>query len=146
MTGAGQGWYPSKKVREGRQPFPPAAATERWNTDSTGPTERMGMRGTRHAAPQSRRERGRGVITGVPAALLAIGVLVCNPVALLEVRTAGGWRRLPRTDYNYFVSSDGSGCGGPIRIADIYGQHLTVTGIALRPNVAQPTGVQFARH
>ncbi|WP_370103174.1 expansin EXLX1 family cellulose-binding protein [Streptacidiphilus sp. MAP12-20] len=69
-----------------------------------------------------------------------------NPVALLEVRTAGGWRRLPRTDYNYFVSSDGSGCGGPIRITDIYGQQLTVGGIALRPNVAQPTGVQFARH
>ncbi|WP_370147987.1 expansin EXLX1 family cellulose-binding protein [Streptacidiphilus sp. EB129] len=69
-----------------------------------------------------------------------------NPVALLEVRTAGGWRRLPRTDYNYFVSSDGSGCGGPIRITDIYGQQLTVDGIALRPNVAQPTNVQFARH
>ncbi|MEY9966900.1 expansin (peptidoglycan-binding protein) [Streptacidiphilus sp. MAP12-16] len=69
-----------------------------------------------------------------------------NPVALLEVRTAGGWRRLPRTDYNYFVSSDGSGCGGPIRITDIYGQQLTVGGIALRPNDAQPTGVQFARH
>jgi expansin (peptidoglycan-binding protein) len=69
-----------------------------------------------------------------------------NPVALLEVRTAGGWRRLPRTDYNYFVSSDGSGCGGPIRIIDIYGQQLTIDGIALRPNVAQPTSVQFARH
>ncbi|RAG80913.1 hypothetical protein DN069_35645 [Streptacidiphilus pinicola] len=70
-----------------------------------------------------------------------------NPVALLEVRTAaGGWRRLPRTDYDYFVSSDGSGCGGPIRITDIYGQQLTVDGIAVRPDVAQPTGVQFARH
>ncbi|SEM52194.1 expansin EXLX1 family cellulose-binding protein [Streptacidiphilus jiangxiensis] len=69
-----------------------------------------------------------------------------NPVALLEVRTAGGWRRLPRTDYDYFVSADGSGCGGPVRITDIYGQQLTVDGIALRPDVAQPTGVQFARH
>jgi expansin (peptidoglycan-binding protein) len=69
-----------------------------------------------------------------------------NPVALLEVRTGSGWRRLARTDYNYFLSSDGSGCGGPIRITDIYGQQLTVDGIALRPNVAQPTGVQFARH
>jgi expansin (peptidoglycan-binding protein) len=69
-----------------------------------------------------------------------------NPVALLEVRTAGHWRRLARSDYNYFLSPDGSGCGGPIRITDIYGQQLTVDGIALRPDVVQPTGVQFARH
>ena len=69
-----------------------------------------------------------------------------NPVAQLEVRTAGGWRRLPRTDYNYFISAHGTGCGGAIRITDIYGQHLTVNGIALRPNVAQPTRVQFAHH
>ncbi|MEU6587873.1 expansin EXLX1 family cellulose-binding protein [Streptomyces sp. NPDC046881] len=69
-----------------------------------------------------------------------------NPVARLEVRTAGGWRRLPRTDYNYFVSADGGGCGGAIRLTDVYGEQLTVSGIALRPNVAQPTRVQFARH
>jgi hypothetical protein len=47
---------------------------------------------------------------------------------------------LARTDYNYF-SSRGSGCGGPIRITDIYGQQLTVDQIALRPNVAQQTRV-----
>ncbi|WUW15446.1 expansin EXLX1 family cellulose-binding protein [Streptomyces sp. NBC_01465] len=69
-----------------------------------------------------------------------------NPVARLEVRTANGWRQLPRTDYNYFISADGSGCGGSIRITDIYGERLTVSGIALRPNVAQETRVQFARH
>ncbi|MFC3572637.1 expansin EXLX1 family cellulose-binding protein [Streptomyces yaanensis] len=69
-----------------------------------------------------------------------------NPVAGLEVRTAAGWRRLPRTDYNYFISADGSGCGGAIRITDIYGQQLTVSGIALRPNVVQPTHLQFAQH
>ncbi len=69
-----------------------------------------------------------------------------NPVALLEVRSAGGWRRLPRTDYNYFLSAHGGGCGGSLRITDIYGQHLTVNGIKLRPNVVQPTRVQFARH
>ena len=69
-----------------------------------------------------------------------------NPVALLEVRTSGGWRRLPRTSYNYFISPDGSGCGGPIRITDIYGQQLTIKGIALLPNVRQPTRLQFARH
>ncbi len=69
-----------------------------------------------------------------------------NPVARLEVRTGGGWRQLPRTEYNYFLSADGSGCGRTIRITDIYGERLTITGIALRPNVAQPAGVQFARH
>jgi expansin (peptidoglycan-binding protein) len=69
-----------------------------------------------------------------------------NPVARLEVRTSSGWRRLPRTVYNYFISADGSGCGGPIRITDIYGQQLTVNGIALLPNVIQPTQLQFARH
>jgi expansin (peptidoglycan-binding protein) len=68
-----------------------------------------------------------------------------NPVARLEVRTSGGWRQLPRTEYNYFISANGSGCGGSIRVTDIYGEQLTITGIALRPNVAQPTGVQFAR-
>ncbi|MFD7902527.1 expansin EXLX1 family cellulose-binding protein [Kitasatospora sp. NPDC059722] len=69
-----------------------------------------------------------------------------NPVAALEVRTGGGWRQLSRTDYNYFLSPDGSGCGGPLRITDIYGEQLTVDGIAVRPDVAQPTQVQFARH
>ncbi|WP_374116162.1 expansin EXLX1 family cellulose-binding protein [Streptomyces sp. CoH27] len=71
-----------------------------------------------------------------------------NPLAGLEVRTAGGWRQLPppRTGYNSFISADGSGCGDAIRITDLYGQQLTVSGIALRPNVVQPTGLQFARH
>ncbi|WP_328302286.1 expansin EXLX1 family cellulose-binding protein [Streptomyces sp. NBC_00435] len=69
-----------------------------------------------------------------------------NPVSRLEVRTGKGWRRLPRTDYNYFLSADGGGCGGAIRITDIYGEQLTVDGTALLPNVAQPTRVQFAAH
>ncbi|KUO16524.1 expansin EXLX1 family cellulose-binding protein [Streptomyces dysideae] len=69
-----------------------------------------------------------------------------NPVARLEVRAGSGWRQLPRTDYNYFLSEDGSGCGGAIRVTDIYGERLTVDGIAIRPDVAQPTRVQFAQH
>ena len=69
-----------------------------------------------------------------------------NPVAALEVRTGNGWRRLQRTDYNYFLAEDGNGCGRAIRITDIYGEQLTITGIALEPDVAQPTRVQFARH
>ena len=69
-----------------------------------------------------------------------------NPLAALEVRTANGWRKLPRTDYNYFLAADGNGCGKAIRITDIYGERLTIRGIALKPDVAQPTPVQFARH
>jgi len=69
-----------------------------------------------------------------------------NPVARLEVRTGSGWLQLPRTAYNYFLSEKGSGCGGAIRITDIYGESLTVGGIAVRPNVVQPTRVQFAAH
>jgi expansin (peptidoglycan-binding protein) len=69
-----------------------------------------------------------------------------NPLARLEVGTGSGWRRLERTDYNYFLSEDGNGCGGPIRITDIFGERLTVNGIAIRANVVQPARVQFARH
>ncbi|MDK1343675.1 expansin EXLX1 family cellulose-binding protein [Streptomyces sp. 378] len=68
-----------------------------------------------------------------------------NPLARLEVRTGSGWSRLTRTEYNYFLSPDGTGCGGPLRLTDIYGEQLTVDGIALRPDVVQPTRVQFTR-
>ncbi|MYS95688.1 MULTISPECIES: expansin EXLX1 family cellulose-binding protein [Streptomyces] len=69
-----------------------------------------------------------------------------NPLARLEVRTSSGWSRLTRTEYNYFLSPDGTGCGGPLRLTDIYGEQLTVDGVALRPDAVQPTRVQFARH
>ena len=69
-----------------------------------------------------------------------------NPVARLEVRAASGWRQLPRTDYDYFLSADGSGCGGAVRITDIYGQRLVIDGITLSPDVVQPAQVQFAQH
>jgi expansin len=69
-----------------------------------------------------------------------------NPVAKLEVETGGGWQPLPRTGYNYFLSENGAGCGGAIRITDIYGERLTVSGLAVRADVVQPTGVQFAQH
>ncbi|PYC88367.1 hypothetical protein C7C46_00350 [Streptomyces tateyamensis] len=69
-----------------------------------------------------------------------------NPVAAIEVQAGGGWRQLPRTDYNFFLSADGTGCGGPVRITDIYGEQLTVDHLGIQPGVVQPTGVQFARH
>jgi expansin len=52
---------------------------------------------------------------------------------------------MSRTEYNYFLSEDGSGCGA-IRVTDIYGERLTVSGLAVRADVVQPTSVQFAQH
>ncbi|WP_432155275.1 expansin EXLX1 family cellulose-binding protein [Streptomyces sp. bgisy153] len=69
-----------------------------------------------------------------------------NPLARLEVRAGAGWRALPRTGYNYFLSEQGAGCGGSLRLTDIYGERLVIDGMALRPDVVQRTGVQFARH
>ncbi|MEH0556174.1 expansin EXLX1 family cellulose-binding protein [Streptomyces sp. B21-101] len=69
-----------------------------------------------------------------------------NPLARLEVRSGGSWVRLARTGYNYFLSEHGAGCGGAIRLTDVYGERLTVEGIAVRPDAVQSTRVQFARH
>ncbi|MGW0331077.1 expansin EXLX1 family cellulose-binding protein [Streptomyces sp. NPDC003011] len=67
-----------------------------------------------------------------------------NPLARLEVRSGTGWQQLPRAEFNYFLSEKGTGCGGEVRITDIYGERLTLSGIALQPDVVQPTRVQFA--
>jgi expansin (peptidoglycan-binding protein) len=69
-----------------------------------------------------------------------------NPVARLELRVGGRWRKVHRTGFNYFIPAKGAGCGGPIRITDIYGQRLTVRGIKIKPDVIQRTKVQFLRH
>jgi expansin (peptidoglycan-binding protein) len=69
-----------------------------------------------------------------------------NPVARLEVKVASGWKVLPRAEYNYFLSDQGSGCGGQIRITDIYGQRLTVGALPIRADVTQQTSLQFAKH
>ncbi|WP_329218318.1 expansin EXLX1 family cellulose-binding protein [Streptomyces sp. NBC_01485] len=69
-----------------------------------------------------------------------------NPLSRLEVRANGSWVALPRTEYNYFLSEQGSGCGGAIRLTDVYGEQLTVDAVAVRPDVVQSTRVQFARH
>lgn len=69
-----------------------------------------------------------------------------NPLARLEVKTGSGWSRLTRTEYNYFLAPSGTGCGGALRLTDIYGEQLTVEGVPIRPDVKQATRVQFARH
>ncbi|GAB2967929.1 expansin EXLX1 family cellulose-binding protein [Saccharothrix stipae] len=69
-----------------------------------------------------------------------------NPVARLEVRTSGGWKQLQRTDYNYFLSENGAGCGGAIAVTDIYGERLVIDPLPVKADVIQPTTLQFARH
>jgi expansin (peptidoglycan-binding protein) len=69
-----------------------------------------------------------------------------NPLAQLEVRVGSSWKQLSRSDYNYFLSASGAGCGGSIRITDIYGQRLVVNGIGVLPGTVQSTSVQFSKH
>ncbi|MEV6873368.1 expansin EXLX1 family cellulose-binding protein [Amycolatopsis sp. NPDC051128] len=69
-----------------------------------------------------------------------------NPVARLEVRAGGGWKQLQRTDYNYFLSENGAGCGGAIAVTDIYGERLVVDPLPVKADVIQLTTRQFAQH
>ncbi|MEU0530800.1 expansin EXLX1 family cellulose-binding protein [Amycolatopsis tolypomycina] len=68
-----------------------------------------------------------------------------NPVARLEVRAGSTWKRLPRTDYNYFLAENGAGCGGAVAITDVYGERLVVDPLPVRPGAGQPTSLQFAQ-
>jgi expansin (peptidoglycan-binding protein) len=69
-----------------------------------------------------------------------------NPLAQLEIRSGNTWRQLSRSDYNYFVSPGGAGCGGSIRMTDIYGQRLVLDGLSVKAGVVQTTKAQFAKH
>jgi len=69
-----------------------------------------------------------------------------NPLARLEVRAGGEWKQLQRTDYNYFLSENGAGCGGAVAITDIYGERLVVDPLPVKADVTQPTALQFAQH
>jgi len=66
-----------------------------------------------------------------------------NPVRTVEVKVGGSWRALPRQSFNYFLSDGGAGCGGDLRVTDIYGNQLTDSGIAVRPDAVQPGHAQF---
>jgi expansin (peptidoglycan-binding protein) len=69
-----------------------------------------------------------------------------NPLAQLEVRAGGEWKQLQRTDYNYFLSENGAGCGGAVAITDIHGERLVVDPLPVKADVTQPTALQFAQH
>lgn len=69
-----------------------------------------------------------------------------NPLAQLEVHTNSGWRQLQRTDYNYFLSENGTGCGEAIAITDIYGERLVIAPLPVKVDATQPTTLQFTQH
>ena len=52
-------------------------------------------------------------------------------------------RALDRQDFNYFVAAGGSGCGGTIRVTDIYGNQITDSGIRIAPDQIQRGKSQF---
>jgi expansin (peptidoglycan-binding protein) len=66
-----------------------------------------------------------------------------NPLARVEVQAGGQWKQLTRTDYNYFLSENGAGCGGAIAVTDIHGRRLVVDPLPVKPDVVQATGLQF---
>jgi expansin (peptidoglycan-binding protein) len=66
-----------------------------------------------------------------------------NPVRTLEVLVDGKWKSLPRQTYNYFVSPDGTGCGGTLRVTDIYGHQLVDPGKTIRADAVQQGRSQF---
>jgi D-amino-acid oxidase len=85
-----------------------------------------------------------GLTTGV--VLLEAGLSVRLIAKEVPARTSRGAGAIWSP---YFVEPwadvrEWSGTG--VRITDIYGERLTADGTAVLPDVAQPTGVQFARH
>ncbi|GLY32271.1 expansin EXLX1 family cellulose-binding protein [Kineosporia sp. NBRC 101731] len=58
-----------------------------------------------------------------------------NPIRTIEFKTASGWFKLTRRDYNYFESSTGKGCGNTIRITDVNGNRLIDKGIKISTSV-----------
>jgi expansin (peptidoglycan-binding protein) len=67
------------------------------------------------------------------------------PISHVEYRTgAGEWLDVPRTDYNYFVKSDGMGPGPyAFRVTDLYGHTLIDSGVVHLENADVPGGAQF---
>nr|WP_269328969.1 expansin EXLX1 family cellulose-binding protein [Kineosporia babensis] len=58
-----------------------------------------------------------------------------NPIRTVEFKTAGGWHKVARRDYNFFESKNGKGCGNTIRITDVKGNRLVDKGIKISTKV-----------
>ena len=64
-----------------------------------------------------------------------------NPLAAVQVRTSSGWLSLARASYDYWIASSGAGAGPfTVRLTDVEGHRVTVSGITLSPGTVQSTG------
>jgi len=68
-----------------------------------------------------------------------------NPIASFELQTASGWRSLVHTDDNFWMAENPGPGDGPftVRITDIFGQTVTVDGVALAVDQVQRTGARL---
>jgi expansin len=68
-----------------------------------------------------------------------------NPIATFELRSGNGWRSLVHTDDNFWMAENPGPGEGPftVRITDIYGQTVTIDGIALTPEQVQRTDARL---
>lgn len=68
-----------------------------------------------------------------------------NPLAAAELQSAGAWRALTHTDYNYWLAPNGAGPGPfTVRVTDTAGRRTTLSGIALSIGVVQRPGAAAA--
>lgn len=78
-----------------------------------------------------------------------LGLLVDNTgnrVRSLEVQVGGRYRKLARTDYNYWLAPDGAGPGPfTVRVTDVTGHRAVATGIRLSPGAVQKTAARLYR-
>ncbi len=77
-----------------------------------------------------------------------LGLLVINhgnPLTSVEIRQSGRWRKLLRTDYNYWLAEKPGPGPGPftVRIIDARGYRATVRKIRLAPEKVQRTNVRM---
>jgi expansin (peptidoglycan-binding protein) len=67
-----------------------------------------------------------------------------NTLTSAELKVGGGWQKLQRTDFNYWIDDNGAG-GGPfsVRLTDSTGRQTVVSNIKLSPEQVQRTGVNM---
>ncbi len=67
-----------------------------------------------------------------------------NALSSAELKVGGGWQKLQRTDFNYWIDESGAG-GGPftVRLTDTTGRQTVVPGVRLSPEQVQRTGVNM---
>lgn len=71
-----------------------------------------------------------------------------NLVSTVEIKVGSSWVSLPRQSYNYFVYDSSKKLSSPVtvRATDIWGQHITTTGLAISGGTVKDGGAQFSAH